>query len=420
MFRRSLLVIAGMLVLMSGTGFGQKPDAVELSVAVLNDPMMPGMEAAQTTVMLEEARTMLLRKFGIRNLWFVNQGVIPVDVFFRTWLKKDSEDYKTAAAGRYIPYTTMDWKPYESSIMSFLRQWKVWDLAEFFPEKKQDLKTYEQIVPELMGVYESRLKALEAMNLSDGRSLIRKPPADSQSYVCWNLAMREQDRFDVVVCNSFIIYDDFRKPYPHAVTRFAKVGGSSFDSPKRPDFGGVSAMVNLFEMLTDIPAFQSKKSDHVLTPEERARIVGGYILAHELGHMIYLIPDVYNHDKGCLMDSSAESMDYYEGYQDLLKYSQPCSVCQAWVTARNSHFDGDRKFRAGDFAGAAEDYRVCVKTTPHDLDTDYNRYISLVGVKAARAYLKAGDRQKAKFYAEKAAADDPSNPDAAALILELK
>jgi len=387
---------------------------VSLSILYVRDPSLKGLTPEEINLMIEEARLMMLKKFGVKDIKFINKKEMTVKDFFNSFLSLNEE-----MESRYIPYTSLNWKPYESEILSFIKQWKIWDLEKFFPEKKGTLKTYEQIVPELMSVYEKRLKRLEEIKYENGTSLIPKDDLTC-SYLAWKNAMFSQDICDVVISDSLIVYDDIKHPYPHAVTRFAKVGGGSFESPKRPDFCGFSAMVNLFETMTELTEFRSPRLSRPFTLEERAKILGGYILAHELGHMIYLIPDVYDHEKGCLMDSSAETLDYFQGYQELIKYDHPCSVCQAWVIPRNYHFEGDRKFKEKDYAGAAEDYKMCIKLTPKDLDVDYNSYISSVCVKAGRAYLNSNNKEKAKFYLLKAIQHNPENKDAQKFLEELK
>ena len=48
--------------------------------------------------------------------------------------------------------------------------------------------------------------------------------------------MKNQRDYDIIITNTLIVYDNFLEPYPHAVLRYAKVGGSSFKSPARIDY----------------------------------------------------------------------------------------------------------------------------------------------------------------------------------------
>ncbi|RKY00335.1 MAG: hypothetical protein DRP55_05940 [Spirochaetes bacterium] len=221
-----------------------------------------------------------------------------------------------------------------------------------------------------------------------------------------------QDKYDIVISNCLIVYDDITKPYPHAVLRYAKVGGSSFESPERKIFGGTSAMVNLFEMLTDIPYFEKPYQKGKITQKEWNGIVGRFILAHEIGHALYLIPDVYNHPKGCLMDSSVQTMDYYQGYLLLKKYPIQCPMCQPYVTAREHHLLADYLMKEGKYNDAIYEYKLAKKMTPVKLDIDYNKYISKINYKIAFCYYKLNNEKKSLQYIKKSLSLDPSNKEA--------
>jgi tetratricopeptide (TPR) repeat protein len=414
---RGLIVV---LLLVSVRFWAQEPARpVDLVMGYLNDSRLPGISDADLSLVVAEAKKTLALKFGTENLAFVNRGKLPIEGFFAKYLNRKDPFYTNYNRGRLKFFAPNDYAPLTPRILEFLKQWKVWDLADFFPAEKSELKTYEQVLPELMRVYFEKEAALEGLKLADGTWLVARRNNDHQSYINWMAAMRNQDQFDLVVCNTFIVYDDMAHPYPHAVTRFAKVGGSSFESPKRPTFDGMSSMVNIFEMMTDMEYFRTAGQREKISRETWSRVIGAYVLAHELGHMIYLIPDVYNHDKGCLMDSSQENLDYYEGYRLLQAYPEPCSKCVPYVDARNRRFSADSKAGKGDLAGAIDDYKVSMKMTPRNLDGDYKSLMGLIEYRIASCYLGLKDTVQAKEYCRRSLQDRAGDAEALKLLAEL-
>jgi hypothetical protein len=389
---------------------------MSIDVAVLNDLRLPALSDEDIKLVLAETKATLKQKFGLDNLTFNTRGSQSVDQFFLKYLNRNSPRFKQYDAVRYRFFQKNDYTPYKDRIIKFLGRYKVWDLADFFPGKKDSLKTYEDIVPVLMDTWYKKVSDLENLKLRNGTWLISRGNNSFQSYANWLAVMGEQDAYDLVIANTFIVYDVLTEPYPHVVTRLAKVGGSSFESPKRKGFGGSSAMFNTFEMLTDIPYFKGAYTNRGLTIKDWDRIIGAYVVAHELGHMLFLIPDVYNHDRGCLMDSSYENLDYVSGYQIIKQNPEPCTKCQPYVDARNMFFSAESKYNSGDFAGAAEDYRLSAKMSPDKLDIDYTPYMALLYARAAQSYFKAGNRDNAVRYVTMSLQRDPGNAQA----LELK
>lgn len=219
--------LLGVILLASLQLAAQEPvQPVDLTMGYLRDSRLPGISDADLNLIVDEAKKTLNMKFGTENLNFINKGQLPIEGFFAKYLNRKDPFYMDLDRGRFKFFVQNDYTALTPRILDFLRQWKVWDLADFFPEKKAELKTYEQILPELMKGYFEKEKILEGLKLADGTSLVARRNNDFQSYINWQAVMKNQDQFDLVVCNTFIVYDDMAHPYPHTVMRFAKVGGS--------------------------------------------------------------------------------------------------------------------------------------------------------------------------------------------------
>ncbi|MBU1076913.1 MAG: hypothetical protein KKH98_06435, partial [Spirochaetes bacterium] len=367
---------------------------------------------------IKEAKLELWTKFGATNLYFNYIGVKSLEPFFNDNLKTADELYKEMEKGKLPLFAKkIEYVPHKSQIIQFLNQWKLWDLKEFFDKETQEkIKKYEDVLPFLYDEYLNKLDKLRTLKTESGNYLIDRRNNLHNSYVNWKAAMNIQKDYDIIISNTLIVYDDYLYPYPHAVLRYAKVGGSSFESPQRNVFDGTTAMVNLFEMLTPLDYF---KTEHAYKDIPRVywnKIIGRYIMAHEMGHMIYLIPDVYDHPKGCLMDSSMENMDYVAGYEYLVKYPIECPKCQPYVTARNEHFAGDKLFQEKKYNEAIYVYKLALKMTPKKLDIDRDQYISLIEYKIARSYFELQDKKMTLFYLKNALQKNKDNEKAKDLL----
>lgn len=417
---KKYIILILLLLIIPVKIFSQDLASIKLSIVYLHDSNLPSISETDMKKILKEAEKTISIRFGVMNINFINKGTIPIENFFNKYLNTQSKMYKELGPERYELFNDkINYEPFKEKIIKFLSKNKIRYLAEFFPEKKDQLITYEDILHELMKVYLKKLKILEGLKLKNGNLLINRQNNKHNSYINWLLAMNEQDEYDVVISNTFIVYDHITKPYISAVTRYAKVGGSSFISPKREEYEGRSAMLNLFEMLTDIDYFKSVYAGKNITQEIWNKIIGTYILAHEIGHMIYLIPDVSDHDRGCLMDASYDTLDYYEGYKMIVQHPRRCTKCEPYTTSRNYHFYGNTKFKKQAYKGAISDFRMCAKTVPKYLDEiEYKEYKSILYYKIAISYYKLNNKEYARKYIKMALNNNPANKNA--LILKQK
>ncbi|MBN1899023.1 MAG: hypothetical protein JW827_09615 [Spirochaetes bacterium] len=393
-----------------------------LNVIYLEDERLPSIPEKDINIILNEARDELRLKFGAIYIHFDYKGKQDLKSFFDTYLNKGSDYYNNLSNYKYKFFSgSIDYSPFKKPILKFLKQWKLWDLKDFFDkETKKKIKTYDDVMEYLFKGYAEKLNKLESLKLENGEYLIDRENNNHNSYINWLVAMYFQDLYDIIITNTIIVYDDISKPYPHAVLRYAKVGGSSFESPNRVIFDGTSGMVNLFEMLTDISYFQKPYQEKELNKNDWNGIIGRYIMAHELAHMIYLIPDVYDHPKQCLMDSSYATMDYYEGYKLLKKYPFECPLCKPYANAREHHLLADDLFKKEDYEEAILHYKLAKKMTPNKLDIPYSGYISLLDYKIAHTFYKLDDKKSALLYLKNALKNDPNNEKAKQLYEQIK
>jgi len=95
---------------------------------------------------------------------------------------------------------------------------------------------------------------------------------------------------------------------------------------------GFSILVNVFEDFGGIPSICTpfKNSEHSL----RNKVIGAVLVAHELGHALYEIPDVYDHGDACLMNSSVHSLNNRQAYELMTEAMSHCPKCSSLAEQR--------------------------------------------------------------------------------------
>jgi len=384
-------------------------DAMELHIVYVHDPLLPAISDNDLEMIIDEALVTYNTKFQAKSFSIVNEGRIDVQDFFNTYLDKESPQYRRSVSERIDIFGENNPNMYVKDVVRFFKanKWKPWDIQKFLKdyytaEELAEMKTYPALAKATLPVYFEKVKKLTELRQPDGRPYLEQGK-DYNSYMNWTLVMAAQDKYDVIICNTLIVYDVATQPWPHAALRFAKVGGSSFVSPRRPVFDGRTIMINLFEMLCSDEYFQSQYTAYNLTQMDWNRIIGSYIMAHEMGHMVYLIPDLYDIPRGCIMDSSEESMNYYTGWKNMQDNPDPCPQLQPWVAAREQVFKADALYRSGKYDDAVAVYKNAAKATPELLDENiYGAYMALLAYKQALCYKAKGDAAAASAKIKKA------------------
>jgi tetratricopeptide (TPR) repeat protein len=235
--------------------------------------------------------------------------------------------------------------------------------------------------------------------------------------VRWICAVREQDRADLILTNAFILYDLASEPYPHSIFAKNKVGGASLASPHRRAIRGRAVIASTFSMVTDLPFFREEGAE-TLTPEERLRVIGTFIVAHELGHAVFKLPDFYDHPRECLMTTKYET-GYVSGWRDVLAHPGGCTGCQPYIEARRQVFLGQLARAKGDHNEAIRLFKEAIRTTPKHIDGSYLRYIAGLSIEVAEIYRDMSNVEQAKRWLKSAQRVVPDLPEALALESQL-
>jgi tetratricopeptide (TPR) repeat protein len=386
---------------------GRPPGAVvdpaaplRLDVLIVNDPDFPAVTEADARAILAEAKLTLADKLAFPELLFRVVGAMSVTDFLRRADVQESclaeyADYQVHPTGR---------QPREvdkSFVLLFLKRWDLEALRAFFPEPMRvGLTTYDDVYEALMTAFTEKLQLIASFSLPSGKSLLTPESMRQRSYVHWLCVMRNQDLADLVLTNAFILYDLGTEPYPHSIFQKNKVGGASVLSLRRTAIGERAMFASTFSMVTNLDFFREPGAD-TLTPAERLAVVGNFIVAHELGHALFKLPDFYDHPPQCLMTTKFET-GYVSGYHDLKRFPGSCPKCQPWVDAKRHVFRAQAALRAGNREEAVKALKLAIAGTPKQIDGNYIRYIATLTVQIAELYAEMGDPRQARRWVRSA------------------
>ena len=381
-----------------GTPADQVSLKMTLNVIRAFDMRLPVLSDDDFGTVLKEAKRIISAKLGNKiKINFRDNGIISLDDLFKDKSYRKVNLYKKLSAWQYDlnqgeKLSLLNTKKFKKYIIKFLRQWDINSLRDFFPDKA--IRNYEDVFYNLMNVYHSKVKWLKTLKINDYENLVIEPLPPYQSCIEWLGYMWNQNQYDIVLTNGLIIYDHLSEPYPHAISKHAKVGGSSFFSPKRTVLGGRSLMVNIFEEYGNIQEICN--SPEKSSKELKNKILGGFYLAHEFGHAFYMIPDVYDHGDTCLMNSSLQNLDNVKGYNLLISDLSACHKCQPWIIAKESIIKAGLANKDLDYNRAAELYIKGANETPKLVDGSYKLYIKGIYKKALISFQKANNKDGEK------------------------
>ncbi|MBN1960473.1 MAG: hypothetical protein JW841_05965 [Deltaproteobacteria bacterium] len=354
-----------------------------LTVLIANDPEFKEVSDTDAQVILHEAQKTVADKLSFAHLKFKIVGHTNVKNFLDTYAPDGNACVNNFEPLRVRPNIRSAQSIDQKYVINFLSHWKLEELKAFFPSNVQaELSSYEIIAQKLQAEHDKKIALLKNFKLANGASLLSEKHADERSYVRWICAMRKQNVADLILTNAFILYDLGSEPFPHTVFQKCKVGGAALQSPSRRAMRGRAMFSSTFSMFTEIPFFKEDGLDK-LSHQERLNVIGAFILAHELGHAIFRLPDFYDHPKECLMTTKYET-GYIDGYYLLKQHPGACPACAPWVKAREHVFKADQALANGDNSTAIAELKEAIRTTPKHIDGSYKRAMADLSFEIAK------------------------------------
>ncbi len=396
--------------------FANFPD-LHLKVVLVSDDDFEAISEADVRQMLDTAADMFADKFAAPKPAFEIVGSMSIEKFFAENLDRTAADFVDADKRRYKVGEKNDFEIHKKRIIHFLKRWKIKELQGFFAEKERaSYDSYEKIYEGIALQMNSKISEISGLKVKD-KSILRPEKADYRSYLNWRMAFMQQDKYDVVITNTFILYDDITQPFPHSIFSTCKVGGVSTKAPGLSQLGRRGIMASTFGMDTDIPFFQDPLQGKV-NREQRNKIIGAFVIAHEMGHALFKLADQYDHGDECLMNNRKD-ISYAQGYELLIKNPGPCSRCRMYLESRSLFWDAEHDFEAKKYREAIGKYTQVVKKTPKNIDGSYREYMAKIAYKISLAHHALGEFDKALKRAKSAAKIYPWKDEYKAWVEEL-
>ncbi len=377
----------------------------KLHVAYIYDERFPRPFDGELKHLLKQAAKTLGDKLGGKVEFGVVEQVALED-FFAKHLDKFTY-YEIKARVGYPVFKTLETSVYLDAVAAFLERWRLAELRAFFPAAPADADR-AWVARELLKAYAERIGALKGLSYADGQPFLEKKGYVYHSYLAWATAASAQKEWELLVTNAPIVYDHITQPYPHNVLKKAMLGGVSLaGQPKQSGLNRV-VLLSLAAFADGRPSFlEPSLAGH--SEKEKAKVAGGYLLAHELGHAIYLVPDVYDHSPHCLMHTTFANMEYWSGYLELTAERKRCPQCEPYRVAREKLVSADRHYAKKKYDKALKDYRQSEERLPEFISGERKVIAARLMLKQLKCLIFLARRTEALALVDRLIASDPEN-----------
>ncbi len=397
--------------------------AVSIALEIVEDPHFPPISAASLERVLGTATETFGKKFGRPHIRFERsgQGAHPqTPAMFFSRLPQD--DFRACLARfetrRALRTQDFDRPRLQESVASFLSRWRMPALLPAFPpELRVTVRTHEDAARALVAEMRQAASVAFEATFSSGEPVLASRLTDNnlgRRFVDWLCAFEVQSSADVVLTNAYVFYDLLTEPYPHAVYHGSRLAGAVMQSPTRELFVGRAVFVSSFGTSGEPVALLEPRAN-TLSPEERDAFVGRYLLAHELGHALLRIPDVYDHPPRCLMTTDY-ALGYLDGYERLQASPGRCPRCSLYVDARRTFDDFEAALRSGRLRQAEKLVERVIARVPTNIDGSVGEFAARVYTRLGMAELDGQRPRKAELYARRALSADPLHAPARMLL----
>jgi tetratricopeptide (TPR) repeat protein len=391
-------------------GFDVSP--LHLTVAIVQDPDFPPIEPELAKRALDLAAEEFSRRFAVPKPIFELQNEFTLSGFLGEYALPVDPACKPLYEARYRGGGEAELRERKDAALKFFQKWPLESLIGFVPEaERAGVKTYEDVHAYYVRRYLQTIASMKNLKTPKGTPLVEPERTARRSFVAWTCAFARQKDYDVILTNTFILADLLTEPHPHAVFGKAKVGGIAARSPARTALEGQALLATTFGIDTHLKEF-AELPQGPATLEQRAKILGVYLLAHEISHAVFGIPDVFDHPKGCLM-TSRPGFTYLDGLKELEENSEPCPLCRPYVEARAAFDRATRAYAERRYEAAIAASLTAAKILPKSFHGSRKKRMSEIIVVASKSYFETGKRDQARSLAQAALDLDPTTEDLA-------
>jgi len=392
---------------------------LELVVALVEDPDFPPLDERVVQLAFRSAETEFARRFDVPAPHFVVRYRFEAKRFIDIYANPRAPACKEAFAARYKGTGPKELAAHRQEAMKFLKKWPLESLKGFVDaDDRAQIRSYDDIYSLYAHRYVTQIDTIKRLRTPADTPLLEPERSYHRSFVAWLCALKTQADFDVLVTNTFIVSDLLTEPHPHSVFGKAKIGGIATQSPQRTALAGEALLATTFGIDTTIPEL-NELHGQVPSLEERARLLGAYLLAHEIAHSVFGIPDVFDHPEGCLM-TSRPGATYLDGLKELDAHPTPCPKCRPYVEARAAYEKGLTELESGHAEQASQAFLRSVQLTPEHFHGGRRRRLAAVTMASSKAQAAMGKSQRALRYARLAVKLDPASNAAQAYLTTLE
>jgi hypothetical protein len=382
---------------------------LQLEVGLVLDPDFPDLSEAVIGRALKSAAKTFAQRFNVTPPRFVVTSSLSVRSFLASASHDPSPHCRRLLSARYRGTGPQEFKQHRKAAIKFLKRWPLKSVLVFIPAKERSsVKNHTDLFERMLHKYVATIDRLKLLKTANGSSLVEPNTSTSRSFAAWLCALSAQSRFDVVITNSFIMADVMNEPHPHAFFGKAKIGGIAGQNQNRTALSRSALLATSFGIDTEV-SWLSELGGVPATERERASILGDYLIAHEVAHAVFGIPDMFDHPSECLM-TSRPNETYREGLRLLEKNPRACAKCKKWVLAR-SYLDRARNQLAkGRAKTALRLLARASKATPKHFHGRYKKRMAEISLLVSKAYIELNRAKRGKRFAKRALALDPKSP----------
>lgn len=279
-----------------------------LRVLKVTDSRCPDINQNELFQIFLNVRGILLKQFEIETMFEIKAN-ISIENFFKNEKTELMKYFLTMSMMRNVNNSSR--KPLDDKTLEIIRQggWKemlgisefdIWkddpgiihyrilkadekDILKYFPRKLKQEKVKNNVLRKrLCNHFREHLTQLKKIQGLDDDPLLDKNYPGYFSSVRWRMLLHNTTSYDVVVTNTLIL-ETAKKADLHIFARGGVVNG--FVASINPDV----SLVTVFPVLSKDSCFKNKDKMNL---EERNYAIA-YILAHELGHQLFKLPDDY-------------------------------------------------------------------------------------------------------------------------------
>ena len=293
--RIAVVFIAG--ILLSAGAFAQhaKPagsltlprlpaGSVELRVAFVANPRMPGISRQQISTLLEQARTVAREHFGV-DVNFTQPDEMSVETFFsrfppglRVALNRAVYDFKTGGG---------DLERLRRSFVSYLRGAAddfddLYGLAQPYLFGALESRTIEALADGLLRTHLERLVDLSLYLGSGGTKLIDETPYNE--LIHWGAVQSLAMPYEVILTNQLIASAEYSAVSIHSAIRGGLTDGFTTVNPASRF--GTTAMLSVYPFIGHDESTRQMRGNENYSEDDAMRFAA-HMLVHELGHMLF-------------------------------------------------------------------------------------------------------------------------------------